>query len=453
MFKNMDSDNSGTITAEELRQGLLQQGTKLSEAEVKQLLEAADADGNGTIDYDEFITATMHLNRMDREEHLFTAFQYFDKDNSGYITKEELEQALKEKGFYETKDIKEIISEADADNDGRINYEEFVAMMRKSSPEPANPKKRRVVGLRGFDISFPEFFLFWQIRVTSNSAYIRCTFSTTIYKPFSGFRVGGDGDDCSAWRLGKEGGNFKPFFIRLCSLFIIMKKDLSESEESNNPVTDITPATRIGSMSFTQETLPQSNLLPFSSDRFENWGLIMALRRNFYFKLRELSIFDRGGNGALTFDMEYARRSRTNNRQINELRAAVNAHASDPELRVIVDGVAACFDGNIQVEVVGSGRQIHQIDVIENLAAIGRSTGFSNWSSNWWEFATSSNLLNRQRMPFSQGMEVYSSHWLRLCRVLGPLDHQADKLRQQLCSKMHRILTTRQSGLSSSRHK
>lgn len=43
----------------------------------------ADADGNGTIDYDEFITATMHMNRMDREEHLYTAFQYFDKDNSG----------------------------------------------------------------------------------------------------------------------------------------------------------------------------------------------------------------------------------------------------------------------------------------------------------------------------------------------------------------------------------
>lgn len=43
----------------------------------------ADADGDGTIDYDEFITATMHMNRMDREEHLYTAFQYFDKDNSG----------------------------------------------------------------------------------------------------------------------------------------------------------------------------------------------------------------------------------------------------------------------------------------------------------------------------------------------------------------------------------
>ncbi|XP_010922091.1 calcium-dependent protein kinase 2 [Elaeis guineensis] len=144
MFKNMDTDNSGTITLEELKQGLCKQGTKLSEFELKQLMEAADADGNGTIDYDEFITATVHMNRMDREEHLYTAFQYFDKDGSGFITKEELEQALKEKGFYDGQEIKDIIAEADSDNDGRINYTEFVAMIQKGNPDP-NPKKRRDV--------------------------------------------------------------------------------------------------------------------------------------------------------------------------------------------------------------------------------------------------------------------------------------------------------------------
>ncbi|CAO2182577.1 unnamed protein product [Urochloa humidicola] len=146
MFKSMDADNSGTITVDELRRGLAKQGTKLTEAEVEQLMEAADADGNGTIDYEEFITATMHMNRMDREEHLYTAFQYFDKDGSGCISKEELEQALKEKGLLDGRDIKEIISEVDADNDGRIDYSEFVAMMRKGNPEQ-NPKKRRDVVL------------------------------------------------------------------------------------------------------------------------------------------------------------------------------------------------------------------------------------------------------------------------------------------------------------------
>ena len=40
MFKGMDTDNSGTITIEELKHGLSKQGTKLSEQEVQQLMEA-----------------------------------------------------------------------------------------------------------------------------------------------------------------------------------------------------------------------------------------------------------------------------------------------------------------------------------------------------------------------------------------------------------------------------
>lgn len=40
MFKSMDTDNSGTITYEELKAGLPKLGTKLSESEVKQLMEA-----------------------------------------------------------------------------------------------------------------------------------------------------------------------------------------------------------------------------------------------------------------------------------------------------------------------------------------------------------------------------------------------------------------------------
>ena len=40
MFKSMDTDNSGTITYEELRNGLPKLGTKLSESEVRQLMEA-----------------------------------------------------------------------------------------------------------------------------------------------------------------------------------------------------------------------------------------------------------------------------------------------------------------------------------------------------------------------------------------------------------------------------
>ncbi|KAG6394082.1 hypothetical protein SASPL_144661 [Salvia splendens] len=115
-FKNIDTDNSGSITYEELKSGLARLGSKLSEFEVKQLMEAADVDGNGTIDYEEFITATMHRHKLERDEHLFSAFQYFDRDGSGYITRDELETAMKEYGMGDEGSIKEIISEVDTDN-------------------------------------------------------------------------------------------------------------------------------------------------------------------------------------------------------------------------------------------------------------------------------------------------------------------------------------------------
>lgn len=142
MFRSIDTDNSGTITFEELKAGLPKLGTKLSESEVRQLMEAADVDGNGTIDYIEFITATMHMNRMEKEDHLYKAFEYFDKDSSGYITMEELEQALMKYNMGDARTIKEIIAEVDTDHDGRINYDEFVAMMRKGDPVGRAPTSR-----------------------------------------------------------------------------------------------------------------------------------------------------------------------------------------------------------------------------------------------------------------------------------------------------------------------
>jgi transcription factor TGA len=48
--------------------------------------------------------------------------------------------------------------------------------------------------------------------------------------------------------------------------------------------------------------------------------------------------------GALAFDVEYARWQEEHNKQINELRTAVNSHAGDTELRTIVDNVVAHFD-------------------------------------------------------------------------------------------------------------
>ena len=123
------------------------------------IYEQADIDNSGTIDYGEFLAATLHLNKIEREDNLVAAFSYFDKDGSGYITIDELQHSCKEFGLGDVH-LDEIIKEIDQDNvspfvlmnmflckpecgvccctlqtcglqDGRIDYEEFAAMMKK----------------------------------------------------------------------------------------------------------------------------------------------------------------------------------------------------------------------------------------------------------------------------------------------------------------------------------
>jgi calcium-dependent protein kinase len=132
MFKMMDTDNSGSISFDELQAGLHKVGSNLMESEIRQLMDAADVDQDGTIDYGEFMAATLHLNKIEREENLFAAFSWLDKDHSGYLTTDELQQACIEYNMGETC-VEDLIREVDQDNDGRIDYNEFVTMMRKGN--------------------------------------------------------------------------------------------------------------------------------------------------------------------------------------------------------------------------------------------------------------------------------------------------------------------------------
>ncbi|KAG7012966.1 Calcium-dependent protein kinase 1 [Cucurbita argyrosperma subsp. argyrosperma] len=132
MFKMIDTDNSGQITFEELKAGLKKFGANLKESEIYDLMQAADIDNNGTIDYGEFVAATLHLNKIEKEDHLLAAFSYFDKDGSGFITHDELQQACKEFGI-EDLQMEEMMREVDQNNDGSIDYNEFVAMMQKGN--------------------------------------------------------------------------------------------------------------------------------------------------------------------------------------------------------------------------------------------------------------------------------------------------------------------------------
>ncbi|KAL2588315.1 hypothetical protein AAZV13_13G162200 [Glycine max] len=198
------------------------------------------------------------------------------------------------------------------------------------------------------------------------------------------------------------------------------------------------------------------------------------------------------GNGAMQFDAEYARWLEEQNRQINELRAAVNSHASDTELRMIVDGILAHYDEIFRLKGVAAKADVfHLLSGMWKTPAercflwLGgfRSSELLKLLVSQLEPLTEQQLMgitNLQQSSqqaedaLSQGMEALqqslaetlstgapassgssgnvASYMGQMAMAMGKLGtlegfiQQADNLRQQTLQQMHRILTTRQSA-------
>lgn len=145
-FAEMDRDNDGTISFEELREGLLKAGATLPEAEIFDLMDAADVDQDGVIDYAEFLAATMSLHHIEMEENLFAAFQYLDRDGSGLITADEVLAVCRELRMEDVR-IEDLLQEVDVGLDGSIDYKMFVAMMRKGNGGVGHQTLRTSLGI------------------------------------------------------------------------------------------------------------------------------------------------------------------------------------------------------------------------------------------------------------------------------------------------------------------
>ncbi|XP_020405655.1 uncharacterized isoform X3 [Zea mays] len=198
------------------------------------------------------------------------------------------------------------------------------------------------------------------------------------------------------------------------------------------------------------------------------------------------------GNGALAFDMEYARWLEEHNKHVNELRLAVNAHAGDNDLRGIVGSVMAHYDEFFRLKGVAARSDVfHVLSGMWKTPAercfmwLGgfRSSEVLKLLAGHLEPLTDQQLVGISNLQqssqqaedaLSQGMEAlqqslaetlasgslgpagpsgnvanYMGQMAMAMGKLGTLENflrQADNLRLQTLQQMQRILTTRQSA-------
>ncbi|EPY80856.1 Calcineurin subunit B type 2 [Camelus dromedarius] len=131
-FKKLDLDKSGTLSVEEFMSLPELQENPL----VQRVIDIFDTDGNGEVDFREFILGTSQFSvRGEEEQKLRFAFNIYDMDKDGYISNGELFQVLKMMVGDNLEDwqlqqlVDKTIIAVDKDGDGKISFQEFSAVV------------------------------------------------------------------------------------------------------------------------------------------------------------------------------------------------------------------------------------------------------------------------------------------------------------------------------------
>jgi calcium-dependent protein kinase len=132
-FIQFDTNGDGRLDKQELINGLKQVDThKNLEQEVDRVMNIIDVDGNGFIEYEEFLRASLDINKILTDDNVKIVFQLFDANNTGKITPMELKRVMDINAADVSDEVwAQIIDDIDLDKDGVISFFEFKEMLNK----------------------------------------------------------------------------------------------------------------------------------------------------------------------------------------------------------------------------------------------------------------------------------------------------------------------------------
>ncbi|XP_024959277.1 calmodulin-like protein 1 [Cynara cardunculus var. scolymus] len=132
VFNKFDKNRDGKISKEEYGSAVGLLGGKKAKSEVTKAFQVIDVDGDGFIDFDEFMEAQTADGGVKTGD-IKSAFQVFDLDGNGKISAEELMQVLRQLGERcSLEACRKMVKGVDADGDGMIDVDEFMGLMTRT---------------------------------------------------------------------------------------------------------------------------------------------------------------------------------------------------------------------------------------------------------------------------------------------------------------------------------
>eukprot|EP00090_Calanus_glacialis_P037994 TRINITY_DN6610_c0_g1_i4.p1 TRINITY_DN6610_c0_g1~~TRINITY_DN6610_c0_g1_i4.p1 ORF type:complete len:995 (-),score=266.92 TRINITY_DN6610_c0_g1_i4:2318-5302(-) len=156
-FKTYDRDGDGAIDRGELHKALTNYKFNFSDQEVDIIFAAGDIDGDGCVDFEEFMylmcPSTAQIVKKFRDSYktineVKGAFRKYDKNRDGGLSKSELGRMMMSTGHsFTDMEIAAILNLGDRDGDGEIDLDEFMILMTPSASETLSKIRQGITSI------------------------------------------------------------------------------------------------------------------------------------------------------------------------------------------------------------------------------------------------------------------------------------------------------------------